>query len=123
VQQRKTKDTISNHKNKNNKNNKTCENYDPINLELSYTLKHTTTEGAVATERERQITLTAIHFCHRTGIPFGHVLIELLCGLKHCKKQEERRVQQKKRKAKPRTQTTTKKSRFKPQTKKQEQKV
>ena len=45
-----------------------------------------TTEAGVATERERESSLTATHICHRPRIPFRHVLIELLCGLKHCKR-------------------------------------
>ena len=47
----------------------------------------TTTEG-VAIERERESTLTVYHSCHRTRIPFGHVLIERSCGQKHCKRQK-----------------------------------
>ena len=46
----------------------------------------------------RYSTLTAIHRCHRTRVPFWHVLIEHRCGRKHCK----RGVQQRKKE-----QTTT----------------
>jgi hypothetical protein len=42
----------------------------------------------VATERES--TLTEIHPCHRPRIPFGHVLIELLCVTKHCRVQQNK---------------------------------
>jgi hypothetical protein len=38
--------------------------------------------------RERESTLTALHSCHRTRVPDGHVLIERNCVLKHCKKRE-----------------------------------
>ena len=48
--------------------------------------QHTTTESAVATEKEGEITLTAIHSCHRPRTPVGHVLIEHRCGSKHCKR-------------------------------------
>ena len=40
----------------------------------------------VAIERGRKSTLTPFHSCHRTRIPFRHVLIELRCGIKHCKR-------------------------------------
>ena len=41
----------------------------------------------VATEGERESTLTLFHICHRPRIPFGHVLIELMCTTKHCKRE------------------------------------
>ena len=44
-----------------------------------------TTAEAVATVRKVS-TLTLIHSCHRPRIPFGHVLIERRCLIKHCKK-------------------------------------
>ena len=98
VQQRKerqnppqTTKKVSNHKQK--KNIKTCENFDPTNLELSYTSfnnstiqQHTTKRKAPRPHTER--TLTVNHSCHRTRLPFGHVLIERTCGSKHCKKRE-----------------------------------
>jgi hypothetical protein len=37
-------------------------------------------------QRGRESTLTALHSCHRTRIPFGHVLIERRCLIKHCKR-------------------------------------
>ena len=52
-------------------------------------------------QREREGTLTVFHSCHRPRIPVGHVLIERLCVLKHCKKREGCN---KKRKTKPTTQ-------------------
>ena len=51
-------------KHTNNKKNKTCENCDPMNLEWSnnkYSTTHTTTEGAVATERGRESEYTYWH--------------------------------------------------------------
>ena len=50
----------------------------------------------MATERERESTLTLLHICHRPRIPGRHVLIERRCPIKHCKKRE--RVQQRKEK-------------------------
>ena len=35
----------------------------------------------------KKSTLTLIHSCHRPRIPFRHVLIELLCMFKHCKRE------------------------------------
>ena len=49
-------------------------------------ITYTSTEG-VATEREREYTLTLIHICHRPRIPFGHVLIERMCFFKHWKRE------------------------------------
>ena len=46
--------------------------------------------------KERGSTLTPSHRCHRTRVPFGHVLIERSCFTKHCK-----RVQQRKKKINP----------------------
>jgi len=42
-------------------------------------------------------TLTANHICHRTRIPFGHVLIERRCVSKHCKRgcKKEKKVPKK----------------------------
>jgi hypothetical protein len=42
-------------------------------------------------------TLTATHTCHRTRIPFGHVLIERSCVIKHCKRgcKKEKKVPKK----------------------------
>ena len=39
-------------------------------------------------QRGKWSTLTVWHICHRPRIPFGHVLIELRCEIKHCKKRE-----------------------------------
>jgi len=58
-----------------------------MKLELSYS-KKTTAEEGVATEREIESTLTRLHTCHRARIPFGHVLIERICGSKHCRRKE-----------------------------------
>jgi hypothetical protein len=44
----------------NNKNNNTCEKCDPMKLEVVVYSKDTTADG-VATERERESTLTAFH--------------------------------------------------------------
>jgi hypothetical protein len=57
----------------------------------------------VAIEREREYTLTVVHNCHRTRIPFGHVLIEHRCEKKHCKK---RKCNKEKNKEQPTTKTT-----------------
>jgi len=65
------------------KKNKTCETFVTGQTSSRRYSKHTTKEG-VATERERESTLTAIHSCHRPRIPFGHVLIERRCVSKHC---------------------------------------
>ena len=59
-------------------------------------------------ERECMCTLTAFHTSHRPCIPFGHVLIEHRCGMKHCNERwKEMRIQQTK-KAKTHHKTTTK---------------
>ena len=67
-----------------NKNNKTCENCDPMKLELSYI--QNAQQRKAWPQRGRESTLTAIHSCHRPRIPFGHVLIERRCAIKHCKR-------------------------------------
>ena len=72
-----------------------------MKLEVSY-IQNTTAEG-VATERGGESTLTMIHLCHHPSIPFGHVLIELICFIKHC----AREGATKKRKTNP-PQTTKK---------------
>ena len=55
-------------------NNKTCENCDPMKLELSYTQK---TQQRKAGHREgEKSTLTAIHICHRPRIPFGQIRVK-----------------------------------------------
>ena len=46
------------------------------------------------TQRGGEITLTASHSCHRTCIPFGHVLIEHRCSIKRCKSGTTMRKQQ-----------------------------
>ena len=61
---------------------------DQMKLELSY-IKHNNGRRG---HRRGESTLTAIHRCHRTRIPFWYVLIERRCELKHCTK----RVQQRK---------------------------
>jgi len=47
-------------------------------------------------QREGESALTAVHSCHRARLPFGHVLIERRCGLKHCKREcnKEKKAQQ-----------------------------
>ena len=75
------KGTISKHK---NKNNRTCENCDPMKLELSYS--KTQQRKAWPQTRGRESTLTLLHICHRTRNPVGHVLIERRCVIKHCKR-------------------------------------
>jgi hypothetical protein len=65
------------------KNNKTCEKCDRTKLVI---YSKCTTAEVAATERERESTLTVIHSCHRPRIPFGHVLIERSCFIKHCKR-------------------------------------
>ena len=65
-------------------NNNTCENCDPMKLELSYIQK--TQQRKAWPQRGRESTLTVIHICHRPRIPFGHVLIERRCAIKHCKR-------------------------------------
>jgi hypothetical protein len=52
-----------------------------MKLELSKTQQR-----KVWPQRGRESTLTALHSCHRPRIPVGHVLIELLCSIKHCKR-------------------------------------
>jgi hypothetical protein len=74
------KGTVSNTK----QINKTCENCDPMKLELSYI--QNTQQRKAWPQRGRESTLTAIHTCHRPRIPFGHVLIERRCVYKHCKR-------------------------------------
>jgi len=69
-------------------------------------------------ERERAITLTVLHSCHRTRIPVGHVLIERRCAHKHCKKREGCKTKKRKTKS-HHTNTTSTRSRFKPQKKEQ----
>ena len=53
--------------------------------------QHTTTEKALWPQRDRErgreSALTASHSCHRPRIPFRHVLIELRCAIKHCKRE------------------------------------
>ena len=55
-------------------------------------MKHCKTEGTPKTicQMKHELScskfkLTELHICHRTRIPFGHVLIERTCGSKHCK--------------------------------------
>jgi hypothetical protein len=113
--------------------NRTCENCDPMKLELSYS-KDTTAEGVA---KGREIALTASHMVHRTSIPFGYVLIELRCCIKHCtrgcnterkrerekerKREREKEVKRtgnngtKKRKTNPQPTTKNKTDRFKTQ--------
>ena len=64
--------------------NKTCENCDPMTPELSYI--QNTQQRKAWPQRGGESTLTAIHSCHRTRIPVGHVLIERFCVIKHCKR-------------------------------------
>jgi len=97
VQQRKERPT---HHTK--QNNKTCENFVIRRTSRVVVFKTTTAEG-VANQRGRGSTLTGIHPCHRTRIPFGHVLIKHRCFSKHCKKESAT----KKRKTNPPAQTTT----------------
>ena len=75
------KGTVSNTQ---KQNNKTCENCDPMKLELSYI--QNTQQRKAWPQRGRESTLTVLHICHRPRIPFRHVLIERRCGLKHCKR-------------------------------------
>ena len=95
--ERQTERTTSNNKRyrfkPQNKNNKTCENSDPMKLELSYILNYTQQRrrGHRDEERERESTLTSKHSCHSPRIPFGHILIELRCFIKHCKRECEQR--------------------------------
>jgi 3-methyladenine DNA glycosylase AlkC len=76
-----------------NQNNKTGENCDPMKLELSYIQR--TQQRKAWPQRDGESTLTASHSCHRPRIPFGHVLIEHRCVLKHCKRgcNKEKKVQ------------------------------
>jgi hypothetical protein len=67
-----------------NKNNNTCENCDPMKLELSYI--QNTQQRKAWPQRGRESTLTVFHSCHRPRIPFGHVLIERMCLMEHCKR-------------------------------------
>ena len=77
------------------KKNKTCENCDSMKLELSYI--QNTQQRKAWPHRGRESTLTGLHSCHRPRIPFRHVLIELRCARKHCKrgcnKEKERPTQ------------------------------
>ena len=60
------------------------------NRELSYwkiVQKTTTMEGVARGERARDNILTALHICHLSRVPFGHVLIEHRCCIKHCKRE------------------------------------
>ena len=89
VQQRKESpthpQTTKGYRFKNTKqNNKTCENCDPMKLELSYMYIQNTQQRKAWPQRGRESTLTLIHICHRPRIPFGHVLIEHRCVIKHC---------------------------------------
>jgi len=43
-------------------------------------------EGVARGERARDNILTALHICHLSRVPFGHVLIEHRCTKKHCKR-------------------------------------
>ena len=87
-----TRYTISNHK---NKITKRVRSVIIRNSSCRLLFKNTTAEG-VATERGRESALTAVHSCHRARFPFGHVLIERRCGLKHCKREcnKEKKAQQ-----------------------------
>ena len=55
-----------------------------MKLELSYI--QNAQQRKAWPQRGRESTLTFSHSCHRPRIPFGHVLIERTCGLKHCKR-------------------------------------
>jgi hypothetical protein len=66
-------------------NNKTCENCDPMKLELSYI--QNTQQRKAWPQRGGESTLTVSHTCHRPRIPFGHVLIERRCAIKHYKRE------------------------------------
>ena len=85
------------------KNNKTCEKCDPMKLKLSCIQK--TQQRKAWPQRGRESTLTAFHSCHRPRIPFGHVLIERRCTIKHCKrgcnKEKERPTHHKQQKRVP----------------------
>jgi hypothetical protein len=87
------------------KNNKTCENCDPMKLELSYI--QNTQRLKAWPQRGRESTLTVLHLCHRPRIPVGHVWIERRCPSKHCKRRE-RRMQQKEKKDQTHHTNTTK---------------
>ena len=65
-----------------NKNNNTCEKCDPMKLEVTYIQKtqHRKTWPQIGGENS----LTLLHSCYRPRIPFGHVLIECRCSIKHC---------------------------------------
>jgi len=62
-----------------------CEKCDPMKFEFCRIQIHNS-ERRGHREGERE-SLTAIHICHRTGIPFGHVLVERRCESKHCKRE------------------------------------
>ena len=64
--------------------NKTCENCDQMKLKLSYIPN--TQQRKAWPQRGGESTLTVIHIFHRPRIPFRHVLIELRCEFKHCKR-------------------------------------
>jgi hypothetical protein len=74
----------------NQRKNKTCETCDPTKFEVSYIFNNTPQRKALWPDREeeRESTLTACHTCHRTRIPFRHVLIERRCFTKHCNKRD-----------------------------------
>jgi len=88
VQQRKTTTKKGTRFKNKKQNNKQCENCDPMKLELSYIQTHNNGKAWPQRRRESTCTLTAMHSCHRTRIPFRHVLIELFCDVKHCKKRK-----------------------------------
>ena len=67
------------------------------------------------TER-RESTLTASHICHRPCIPFRHVLIEIFCVTKHCKKRKG--CNKKKERPNPPAHKQQQRTRFKPHKKK-----
>ena len=71
-------------------------------------------------QQHTQCSLTAIHTCHCTRIPVGHVLIERRCLTKHCKKREGCN---KGKKDQTHHTNNNKRSRFKPQTKKEKERV
>jgi len=62
------------------------ETYNKMELEFCRIEKHNNGRRVATAEREREISLTANHSCHLTSVPFGHVLIEHRCGIKHCKR-------------------------------------
>ena len=76
-------------KHTNNKKNNTCEKCDPMKLELSLSLSYiqNAPQRKAWSQGGRESTLTAPHTCHRPRIPFGHILIERRCLIKHCKRE------------------------------------